>query len=507
MRSVRWLLSCSVGLLLFGLLSGVCVAKPSAHAFGIEPGSFRFGSGSVQAGAHSDWVLSFDFEHEPAVLEPIAGGEKYKSGGETFNDVRTIVNELPAGFDASDTAVPKCSEAELLSISPLSPEGLLPDCPVASQVGQITTEVFETSLLRKVTFPVYSMEVPSFGTTAELGYNVIGLFTLISQAVIRPGDEGLTAVTSNIPKLGEGHNISVRLWGVPASGEHDGERGSVRGSQGERPPVCRSELGGPQEARIPIKPFLSNPTSCTGPFTASVRAESWEEPIESEALWSHASTEAGPVKGCALVPFDPSIEVSPSTKSAESPSGLSVSLVVPQSWENPFTISTANLRDTTVALPEGMTANPSLAAGLGACTQGQYAEETSSSLPGVGCPEQSKIGSIEIETPVLAEKIVGAVYIATPYENVPAFGDPEHPEGSLLALYVVARVPSVGSLSKAPARSSPNRAPGNTARNGVPGHWGSPLKTPPKQPFSSFTLKFRAGAPAPLVSPPLCGEY
>src|ERR1700722_14566009 len=241
---MRWLLSCSVGLwlLLFVLFAGVSAAKPSSHPFAIVPGSFHFGSESVQAGAHSDWVLSFDFEHEPTVFAPIQGGEKYVSGGETFNDVRTIVNEFPAGFDASDTAVPKCSEAELLSISPLSPEGLLPNCPVASQVGQITTEIFETSLLRKVTIPVYSMEVPTFGVAAEVGYNVVGLFTLFSQAVIRPGDEGLTAVTSNIPKLGEGHNLSVRLWGVPASGEHDAERGSVCGSRGEGPPVCRNEI-------------------------------------------------------------------------------------------------------------------------------------------------------------------------------------------------------------------------------------------------------------------------
>jgi hypothetical protein len=442
--------------------------------------------------------LAFDFDHEPAVFEPIPGGEKYLSGGETFNDVRTIVNEFPAGFDASDTAVPKCSEAQLLSISPLSPEGLLPNCPVASQVGQITTEVFVVQSLRRVTFPVYSMEVNNFGTAAEVGYNVVGLFTLFSQAVIRPDDEGLTALTSNIPKLGEGHNISVRLWGVPAAFEHNAERGSVCGAQGERPPVCRNELGGPQEARIQSKPFLSNPTSCTGPFTVSVRAESWEEAIEPEALWSHASTEAGPISGCERVPFNPKIEALPSTKSAESPSGLDVTLIVPQSWENPFTISTANLRDTTVALPEGMTANPSLAAGLEACSPQQYAEETSSSPPGVGCPEQSKIGSIEIETPVLAEKISGAVYIATPYDNVPAFGDVQHPGGSLLALYVVAKDPQRGILIKVAGKVTPNP---------VTGQLVSTFENTPQQPFSKFTLKFRPGATAPLVSPPACGEY
>ena len=76
-----------------------------------------------------------------------------------------------------------------------------------------------------------------------------------------------------------------------------------------------------------------------------------------------------------------------------------------------------------------MTINPSAGSGLGACTPAQYASETSSSLPGEGCPPESKIGSIEIETPVLAEKILGAVYVATPYDNRPEFGTPEHPVG------------------------------------------------------------------------------
>ena len=188
----------------------------------------------------------------------------------------------------------------------------------------------------------------------------------------------------------------------------------------------------------------------------------------------------------------------PSTLSAETPTGLNVSLIVPQSWENPFTISTSNLRDTTVALPEGVTANPSLAAGLGACTPEQYASETFSSPPGAGCPEESKIGSIEIETPVLAEKIVGAVYIATPYNNMPAFGTTQHPGGSLLALYVVAKDPQRGILIKVAGKIEPNP---------VTGQLTTTFENTPQQPFSRFTLKFRPGATAPLVSPPECGTY
>ncbi len=473
------------GVVVCGVMCAFVYAMPSGESFAVEPGSFHFGSSSGEAGAHANWVLSFDFDHE--------------QNGETFNDLRTVVNEFPEGFDASDTAVPTCSQAQLLATNPLATEGYVPDCPVASQVGQISSEIFVTgSTPYQLTFPVYNMEVTNFGTTAEVGYKVVDLFTLISQAVVRPTDEGLTAVTANVPKHGEAHNITVTLWGVPAASEHDPERGAVCGGTGEIPPVCRNELGGPQEARIAVKPFLSNPTSCVGPFTANMHALSWEEPKEQEDEWPHASVTAGAIGECERVPFEPSMEVLPSTRAAESPSGLNVSLVVPQTWENQFAISTSNLKDTQVALPEGMTANPSLAAGLGSCSPQQYASETFSSPPGAGCPEESKIGSIEIETPLLAEKIGGAVYIATPYDNLPEFGTPEHPGGSLLALYVVAKDSERGILIKVAGKIEPNLTTGQLVTT---------FENTPQQPFSRFTLKFRPGATAPLVSPPACGTY
>ncbi len=473
--SVVWLLVV-VGMLLCGV--GVAVGEPSERPFEIVPNSWHFAPSNDQAGAHANWVFSFDFAHE--------------ENGSTYNDVRTIVNEFPTGFDASNTAVPTCTEAQLLSANP-AVQGVLPDCPIASQIGQISTEIAlpSKSTPAQVTFPVYYMEVSSYGTTAEVGYNVVGQFTLISQVNVRPSDEGLTAVTYNIPKLGEAHKITVTLWGVPAAHEHDAARGAICGEEGEIPPVCHNEFGSPQEARVTAKPFLSNPTSC-GAFQARMTANSWEEP----AFVPIVTTEVGPIVECDRVPFDPSIEVNPSTRSAESPTGLDVSLVVPQAWENPFTISTANLDNAKVVLPEGMTINPSAGSGLGSCTPAQYASETALSLPGEGCPPESKIGSIVIETPLLAETIPGAIYIATPYDN--PFGEPAHPDGSLLALYVVAKDPERGLLIKVAGKIEPNP---------VTGQLTTTFDGNPQQPFSKFTLKFRPGATAPLVSPPTCGSY
>jgi hypothetical protein len=481
MRSQKLTLSMTViALALLGVmaLAGSAAAEPSEHPFEIIPGSFRFAPTGDQAAAHDNWVTSFDFAHE----EP---------SGHTYNDLRTIVVNLPAGFDASGIAVPTCTESQLLVIGGIE-EGI-GQCPVASQVGQISLEIqiSEGSPAAKVTVPIYNMQVTSPGVAAELGFKTV-VFTSKLVVRVRPGDVGLTVTTPDVPKLSEPRNISVTVWGIPAAHEHDAQRGETCGIASEQPPVCRPEFHGPQSANVPVKPFLSNPTSC-GYFTASMEADSWEEPF---SFSSATDSEVGPIGECERVPFEPAIEVNPSTRSAESSTGLAVSLVVPQAWENPNTISTANLEDAKVALPEGMTANPSLAVGLGSCTRAQYESETAASLPGEGCPPESKIGSILIETPLISETIPGAIYIAKPYDNMPAFGSPEHPDGSLLALYVVAKNPERGVLVKVAGKIEPNP---------VTGQLVTTFLNNPQQPFSKFTLKFRPGAAAPLVSPPVCG--
>ncbi len=484
-------------------LAGPASAEPSEHPFEIAPGSFHFVPSSLGAGAHANWVTSFDFAHE--------------AGGFTYNDARDIVVNLPTGFDASDTAVPTCTQAQLLGSGG---EGV-PPCPVASQVGQLRIVLNLGGATKpeqsEEVVPIYNMEVTTHGLAAELGYKT-AIFTGYLQIVVRPRDLGLTSTTL-VPPTGEVHEVQVTIWGDPAATEHNTERGetcTIREFEKSEPGSheirngktgfgCENDLEAPS-AGIPDKPFLSNPTGCE-PHIATMAADSWEQPGGvlpdgspdlDDPNWSQASFEVPAIGECDRPPFEPSIAVAPSTRSAESPTGLEVSELVPQSWEDPLVLSTANLKNTTVALPEGMTANPGLAEGLGACTPAQYEAETAESLPGEGCPPESKVGSIEIETPLLDEKIQGAVYIATPYNNKPEFGDAEHPGGSLLALYVVAKDPARGILIKVAGKIEPNP---------VTGQLVTTFENTPQQPFSRFTLKFRPGATAPLISPPACGAY
>ena len=458
-------------------LSAQAAGKPSEKPFALVPGSFHFSVDSDEAGAHSDWTTSFDIGHN--------------SAGETVNDLRNVTVNFPAGFDASSTAAPTCSESQLATPRAIAgyPGVLFTSCPIASQIGVMRFSLSGLASergLRKVQVPLFNMEVTAHGVAAELGFNLAGALSQILTVHVRPGDTGLTVSAANIVGTDEPHEVSVTAWGVPAAHEHDAERGYECVAGGTS--TCG---GGGQEANIPPRPFLSNPTSC-GMFTATVEADSWEHSEE----WSSQSTEVGPIGECERVRFAPSLEVQPSTRSAESATGLNVTLGVPQTWESAETLATANLEGARVALPEGMTVNPSAGSGLAGCAPGQYAAETAQYEAGVGCPPESKIGSILIETPLLAETIPGAIYIAQPYDN--PFSEPAHPNGSLLALYVVAKDPQKGILIE---------VPGKLEANPVTGQLVSTFSDDPQQPFSRFTLKFRPGATAPLVSPPTCGAY
>ena len=96
---------------------------------------------------------------------------------------------------------------------------------------------------------------------------------------------------------------------------------------------------------------------------------------------------------------------------------------------------------------------------------------------------------MEIETPLLTQKIHGSIFIAQPYDN---------PSGSLVALYVVAKNPEVGVLVKLAGKVEPDPSTGQLT---------TVFENNPQLAFSHFNFHFREGQQAPLISPPLCGTY
>ena len=181
------------------------------------------------------------------------------------------------------------------------------------------------------------------------------------------------------------------------------------------------------------------------------------------------------------MPFDPSIRIQPTSTQADSPTGLDVEVRIPQD-ENPDGLATAHLEKAVVTLPEGMTVNPSSADGLKACSPAEIGLDSRADAT---CPEASKIGSVEIDTPLLDEPLNGSVFVAKQNDN---------PFNSLLAIYIVAKGP--GFIVKLPGKVDPDP---------VTGRLTTTFDNNPQLPFTSFRLRFKAGPRAPLANPPTCG--
>jgi hypothetical protein len=119
------------------------------------------------------------------------------------------------------------------------------------------------------------------------------------------------------------------------------------------------------------------------------------------------STTPVPAIGCANVPFDPSVIVTPQSTVSDMPTAVDVDVHVPQN-EDPAGQATANLKDARVTLPPGMTLNPSAANGLTACAPAQFGQ--GSDAPPT-CPAASQVGTVEIDTPLLASPLTRSVFV------------------------------------------------------------------------------------------------
>jgi hypothetical protein len=118
----------------------------------------------------------------------------------------------------------------------------------------------------------------------------------------------------------------------------------------------------------------------------------------------------------------------------------------------------------------------------------------------VECPASSKVGSVEVVTPLLKEHLKGSVYLA---QQGNLAGDGSNPFGSLFALYLVAE--DSGALIKLAGKVELNESTGQlTARFGENPKTGFFL---PQLPFSELKMRIFGGPHAPLVTPPSCGTF
>src|SRR5881394_730066 len=452
-------------------------AGPANASFGLKDLDFvpinEDGTAQTQAGAHPFAVklnLAVNTRPEP---EMAGIGE---IPDEALKD-RTIT--VPPGFIGSPTAATRCSTADFLGVDPETHTG--PACPPSSQVGtiQLTIGDQETRFTEKL----FNL-VPPPGVPAKLGFNafVVRVTTEVSLSETPPYN--LISKFSNTPNIVAFYSAKTRIWSVPGDRAHNKERESP----GEGAKV----------------PFLTMPRACQGPQSIVFEADSWLHPeaIFRETVITHDDSEP-PVPigftGCGKVDFGPRIESAPTTRSAESGSGLDFSIDInDEGLSNPSGIAASDLKDAKVTLPEGMTINPSVAEGLEVCTPAQVARESSHSLPGEGCPQGSKLGSVHVVTPVIEEAVDGSVYLAQQDDPATTTPGAENPFDSLIALYIVLQNENLGVSVKIPVKIEPDPKTGQLIAT---------AEGAPQLPFSEFAFHFREGARSPLITPPACGDY
>jgi hypothetical protein len=452
------------------------------------------GTAAAQAGSHpfqltTSLTLNENSERQPVALP------------------RDLSFRLPAGFVGNPTAVRQCAMSAFFS---LVEETNL--CPASSAVGVATVTANEPATLHVFTqtVPVFNL-VPSQGEPARLGFEVIGKVPVVIDTSVRTGrDYAVVASVKGATQTAGLLNSQVTLWGVPGDPRHDSARGWECVAGGFFSGQAKRTCPAPGELALPQAPFLTLPTSCpvdvgSEPLRSVVEADSWAEPdsvLASEYAWLSSSGQGLGMEGCGVLPFSPSIEVTPEEDVASTPTGLRVDVEVPQRTTlEPEGLAEADVRDTTVTLPEGVELNPSAANGLQACSEAQvgfvgWVGETNQFTDApAACPDASKVGLVRISTPLLSHELTGGVYLAEPAPNGEAG---KNPFGSLIALYIVAEDPVSGVLVKLAGE-------GHVDEQSL--RVSTTFANTPQVPFENLEMELFGGAKASLSTPAACGGY
>jgi len=444
-----------------GWQAGTCKQEPpeSAALCSVETPEQFF----ERAAAHPNWGFTqFIVAHETAgpLRTPTA-------------ELKTIRVDLPVGLSVNPGATERCPLATF--------EADPGECPAGSEVGE---SAVETSLLGVplppaapfTRVPVFNL-VPGFGEPALFGLELAGNEVFLKADVAWDGDyhEGFTIAVpqaADLEPLIEGLILRNRLV-------FDGRAGD--GTFITTPSTCLGEA----------TPGPSGSAYSTWLLAGSY-AEAGEPGYEfaadaPPALESPIPPGTSP-KGCATIPYEPSVAAEPGTAVANSPAGAAVEIAVPHLTEADGQDS-SNTRTARVTLPAGMGLNPSAAEGLQTCADAEFGRGTAAP---VGCPPASRIGSATISSPPLPEgDLEGDVFVGRQLSRDPTSGDQYR-------IFVAAESDRYGISVRLVGRVSADPATGQLTTT---------FAEAPQVPFASVRLGLEGGPRAVLSSPPTCGPH
>lgn len=332
----------------------------------------------------------------------------------------------------------------------------------------------------------------------------------------------------------------IPQWGL--DGSPDPEQG-LTGVTARTPTPWQPQWG-------PIRPFVSNPTECDGAQpTVELLTDSYQHqgaftaegvPDRADPDWKSATSASPPVTGCAQVGFDPMLSIAGTATAADAPTGLAVTLSTPQNrtprdgagdplptpapgaseseigayraaagayWASDAGRATSHLDRVVVRLPEGVTVNPAGAAGLEGCSDAGIGVADATAAPvrfndgdpfdkdggadGAECPDGARIGSVEVDTPLLDEPLTGEVVLGTPRST-----DPQ--SGEMFRMFVVARSAERGLVAK---------IYGSAVADPATGRLTATFERNPRVPFEQMRLRLKGGERGLLALPQRCGAH
>jgi hypothetical protein len=485
--------------------SGPLSAGVGPVAFGVERYELtpeaESGVLETQAGSHpSQLTTTIAFNQ---TLET-HGAQALQPNPEVPELVKRVDTTLPPGLvgNTSGYVVPRCSGFDFGTV----PQGNYNECPEDTAIGAALVTFHDESPgpgYVTETVPVFNIE-PEAGEPARFGFEFERVPVVLNTAVQTGKSYAVEVSSENIPETAAVLSTIVTIWGTPRAAVHDDARGwqclgggfRLENQDGTHREPCAEEV--PTESEV--HPYLTLPTTCSGPMSSSLQVESWEPGEAAPAAIGPADSVQ--LTGCGELPFEgafaPTIAVQPDQSAASTPSGLKVEVNVPQSTTlTTGELAEADLGQNTVALPEGVETNPGAANGLETCSglglepglaEAAQLENDHFDAAAPSCPDGSKLGTVTIHSPLLEDPLEGEVFLAR--QDTDPFSSP-------LVLYLVAEDKSAGVLVKlaGEVNISPSGQLVTTFRN-----------TPPV-PFEKLELDLNDGPRASQSTPAFCRVY
>jgi hypothetical protein len=440
--------------------------------------------GYTQAGGHVPFGVT-DFK-----VTTVVTGKPLPTTEAPTAIVKHLRTDVAPGLATSPAAVPQCSGAEFGEAEALPKSGLFlaPTCSPETEIGknEVTVYAGESAGDVPISGKVYNLvqreglasefgvalKLPKPLTEAELG----AIFKGSNPAVEKEQYFAHTLIEGNVE------------WGKEGKGTNEGDyHDYFEVNVSESLPLIRSRLV--FKGRAGNGSFITNATSCPGHNTTRLSLTGTEETTATRNF----TTPIG-LENCAAVPFEPTLALTPGNTAFDQPDEITTDVGIPR-HTGATEIDSAQLKEARVTLPEGMTLNPSAAAGLVACTPAQA--RIHSSEKGVACPAASELGTVELIVPTLPEKepgtgevpLKGKIYLGGP-ESGPITGPP-------YVIYLDAESQRYGVSVRIKGETIPNEATGRVT---------TVFDENPEQPFTKASLHFGRGALTPIANPLSCGQ-